>query len=96
MMIKHYGILEECLHELEKSSKDIEVKMMLETRFVRLKGLLPQNESRLYAVNSPCTINDLVQLLVMLRAWNKTTPSYVTERDIEAHALGLVRLLEKK
>jgi len=95
-MMKHYDIAKECWRELEKSSADIELKMKLETWLVRLKRLLLRNESRLYAVNSPCTLADLTQLRDLIRAWNKNAPKGVAVSEIEAHAMGLVRLLERE
>jgi hypothetical protein len=94
-MMRHYEIAQECWRELEMSSADIEWQMKLETWLIRLKRLLLQHEPRLYAADSPCTLDDLGQLRDMLRAWNKTAPTDVAVSEIEAHAMGLVRLLEK-
>jgi hypothetical protein len=95
-MSKHHGILEECILELEKSIAGLDVKMKLETWLVRLKQLLLQNESKLYSMNSPCTVYDLAQLRDKLSDWNNSSPTSVTVREIEAHILGLVRLLERE
>jgi hypothetical protein len=96
MMMKHYAIAKECWCELEKSNADIVTQMKLETWLVRLKRLILENEARLYAVDSPCTIADLVRLRDMLRAWNKTVPPTDVVSEIEAQAVGLIRLLERK